>query len=76
MAILNTMIVPLAGLTLTNYLSAKLKLKTYSYFSPNLRHDLLLGPIDNVEQVNTLKFLGVILSSNFSIILNIIKIKF
>lgn len=57
-------------------LVSKTKTKDLVIFSPNLRHDLLPGPIDNIEQVNTLKFLAVILSSNFSIILNIIKIKF
>jgi len=65
------------GWTHTNkLLVSKPKTKNLVIFSPNLQHDLLPGPIDNNEQVNTLKFLGVILSSNYSVILNIFKIKF
>jgi len=51
----------------------KTKTKDLVNFCPILWHDLLPGLIDNIEQFNKLKFLIVILSSNFSIIFSITR---
>ena len=45
---------------------SKTKTKDLVISSPNLRHDLLPVPIEGIEHVITLKFLGVILSSILS----------
>ena len=45
---------------------SKVKTKRVTLCSPNVRQDLLPAPIPEIEQVKTLKFLGVLLTSNLS----------